>query len=125
MALNIDIAPTILDWSKESVPAEFDGRSLRRLLVGQASSWRTDFLYEHHFHYGGKIPRTEGLRTERWKYVTYFDVPAPFEQLFDLKEDPTEQRNLALDPAGAEQLASMRTRYRQAVGGLAPPVVPK
>ncbi|HEX7900041.1 MAG TPA: sulfatase-like hydrolase/transferase [Planctomycetota bacterium] len=123
MALNIDLAPTIVDWSGEAAPAEFDGRSLRRLLVGQASSWRTEFLYEHHFHYGGKIPRTEGLRTERWKYVTYFDVNPPFEQLFDLKEDPREQRNLALE--GSDQLATMRTRYRQAVGGLAPPVVPK
>lgn len=123
MALNIDLAPTIIDWSGEAVPGEFDGRSLRRLLVGRASSWRTEFLYEHHFHYGGKIPRTEGLRTERWKYVTYFDVNPPFEQLFDLKEDPKELRNLALE--GADPLAEMRTRYRQAVGGLAPAVVPK
>ncbi len=123
MALNIDLAPTIVDWAGLPVPDEFDGRSLRRLLTGQASSWRTEFFYEHHFHYGGKIPRTEGLRTERWKYVTYFDVNPGFEQLFDLKEDPKELRNLALE--NAPELGPMRARYQSAVGGLAPPVVPK
>jgi arylsulfatase A-like enzyme len=123
LALNIDLAPTILDWSKEPAPSSYDGRSLRRLLVGQASSWRTEFFYEHHYRYEGKIPRTEGLRTERWKYVTYFDVNPPFEQLFDLKEDPREEHNRALDPAAADTLDAMRIRYRQAVGGLAPAVV--
>lgn len=122
MVLNIDLAPTIVDWSGEAAPAAFDGRSLRGLLIGRASSWRSEFFYEHHFHYGNKIPRTEGLRDDRWKYVTYFDPP--YEQLFDLKEDPRELRNLALDPAGAEKLASMRARYRQAAGALGPPVLP-
>ena len=125
MALNIDLAPTIVDWAGLEPSDDYDGRSLRRLVLGQASGWRTEFFYEHHFSYGGKIPRTEGLRTERWKYLTYFDVEPPTEELYDLRNDPREERNLAADPAAAETLASMRARYRQAVGGLAPAVVSK
>ncbi len=125
MALNIDLAPTIVDWAGLEPSHDYDGRSLRRLMLGQASAWRTEFFYEHHFAYGGKIPRTEGLRTERWKYVTYFDVEPPTEELYDLREDPREERNRAADPAAADTLAALRARYRQAVGGLAPPVIGK
>lgn len=123
LALNIDLAPTIVDWSGEPSPSGYDGRSLRPLLTGRASTWRTEFFYEHHFAYKGRIPRTEGLRTDRWKYATYFDVPGPAEQLFDLQADPREERNLVDDPGAADALASMRARYRQAAAALGPPVV--
>ncbi len=123
LALNIDLAPTIVDWSGQAAPSGYDGRSLRPLLTGRASTWRTDFFYEHHFGYKGQIPRCEGLRTDRWKYVTYFEVPGPAEQLYDLQADPREEKNLASDPSAAETLASIRLRYRQAVAALGPPVV--
>ncbi|MCC6352955.1 MAG: hypothetical protein IT577_03660, partial [Verrucomicrobiae bacterium] len=42
----------------------------------------------------------------------------PLEQLFDLAEDPREERDLAKDPAQAETLARLRARcdeYRASV----------
>lgn len=47
----------------------------------------------------GKIPRTESVRTADWKYITYFDVNPTYEDLYDLKNDPREEKNLAADPA--------------------------
>jgi arylsulfatase A-like enzyme len=36
------------------------------------------------------------LRTDRYKYIVY-ESGSPREQLIDLKQDPGEMRNLALD----------------------------
>jgi arylsulfatase A-like enzyme len=124
MVLNIDIAPTLLDLAGLQVPAGTDGRSLMPLLEGKKVDWRTDFFYEHHFHFGGRIPRTEGVRTADWKYITYFEVNPPFEELYDLKNDPHEERNLAADPAHKEKLEAMRALYKQHVARLPPPVLP-
>ena len=70
------------------------------LLEDHASiAWRKHFYYEHTFQTEpprAPIPRSEGIRTDRWKYIRYpFTVPV-FEQLFDLESDPNEQKNLAL-----------------------------
>ncbi|MEX2561408.1 MAG: sulfatase, partial [Pirellulales bacterium] len=113
LVLNLDLAPTIVDLAGLPLPAGTDGASLRPLLAGEQADWRQDFFYEHHFHYGGRIPRTEGVRTKDWKYITYFDVEPAHEELYDLAHDPIEERNLAGDPAFDDRLDDMRRLYRQ------------
>lgn len=125
LVLNTDVAPTILDLAGVKAPPDLDGRSLAPLLRGQRIAWRDDFFYEHHYDHRGKIPRTEGIRSRDWKYVTFFDVEPPYEELFDLRNDPLEEHNLAGDPASRQQLAAMRTRYQQVVSELPPPVRPR
>jgi arylsulfatase A-like enzyme len=124
MVLNIDLAPTLLDLAGADIPAGTDGRSLRPLLAGESPPWRTDFFYEHHFHYGGKIPRTEGVRTTSWKYITYTNAEPPFEELYNLATDSHEEHNLAGDPAYRERLEALQRRYRDYVARLGPPVLP-
>jgi arylsulfatase A-like enzyme len=111
MALNIDVAPTLLDYAGVTVPAAMQGRSLRPLVEkAEVRAWRTDFLYEHHF--GPRIiPPSEGVRNERWKYVRYVNESPVIEELFDLKRDPFEARNLAADAKHAAMLAEMRERW--------------
>jgi arylsulfatase A-like enzyme len=46
------------------------------------------------------------VRTADLKYITYHNDPT--EQLFDMRHDPGETRNLAFDTACGETLASMR-----------------
>ncbi len=124
IVLNIDLAPTVLALAGLEPPAGTDGRSLAPLLAGERADWRQDFFYEHHYHHGGRIPRTEGVRTRRWKYITYFDVAPPFEEMYDLAADPLEERNLAKDPAHAETLKRLKARYEELRAGLPPAVVP-
>jgi len=124
LALNIDIAPTVLELAGLPVPAGMDGHSLCPLLEGRASAWRQDFFYEHHFHFGGKIPRTEGVRTADWKYITYLDVEPPYEEIYDLKADPFEERNLAAEPARRDRLESLRARHREYVAKFGSAVLP-
>ena len=70
MALNIDIAPTILELAGLEPPVQVQGRSLVPLLRGESPDWRKDFLCEYFFQTPKiRIPPSEGVRTERWKYI--------------------------------------------------------
>jgi arylsulfatase A-like enzyme len=107
MALNVDIAPTILELAGLKVPQEMQGRSLVPLLKGKEPEWRTDFFYEHLFKHK-TIARTEALRTQRWKYARYVDYD--YEELYDLKNDPGETINLAKDEKHRKTLSALRKR---------------
>ena len=119
MALSFDSPATMLDLAGVDAPAEMRGRSLVPLLSGEDVDWREDFFYEHLFE-RETIPKSEGVRTERYKYVRYFERNPVYEQLFDLMADPHEATNLAADAAHAQILASLRDRcdrLRDSVGG--------
>ena len=113
MVLTIDIAPTIMELADARIPAGVQGKSLAPLLKGEKTPWRTEWFYEHHYGHRGRIPKSEGVRTPRWKYVRYIDPQPPVEQLFDLQSDPHEQKDLARDSAHAKKLEEMRARWRR------------
>ncbi len=90
MALNIDIAPTILNLAGLSVPDTQEGENLFELASGQGKQ-REYFLCEHLFDHE-KIPRSEGIRTKTSKYFRYVDRPS-WEEFYDLTADPEEKDN--------------------------------
>ncbi len=99
MVLNVDIAPSILELAGLTVPDSMDGKSIKPLLLGKQIPWRTDFLYEYYEYPAVHMVRkNRGVRTERWKYIHYFEEPEEFE-LFDIENDPHEMRNLINDPS--------------------------
>jgi arylsulfatase A-like enzyme len=106
------------------------GRSLVPLLEGKAQNWPTEFFYEHYFraHWRktnkGNVPRSLGVRGDRWKYVHYFDEKPPYEQLFDLKKDPHGADNLASDPRHRKTLEAMRRRMEVLQAKAGPPWKP-
>lgn len=114
MALTIDCAPTMLALAGLPPPPQMQGRDLTPLLAGRKVPWRDDWFYEHTYTepHPRNIPKSEGVRTDRWKYIRYIHQEPDFEQLFDLETDPGEMRNLAGDPAHARVLERLRARYR-------------
>lgn len=108
MCLNIDVAPTLLSLAGIDRP-EVQGRDLSPLLQGRSVPWRTEWFYEHMFEHAW-IPRTEGWRDNRWKYVRYLDTEPRFEEMFDLDADPKEMRNLADDESRRARLGRLRGR---------------
>jgi arylsulfatase A-like enzyme len=120
-ALNVDVAPTILELAGLTPPAGMQGRSLMPLLSGvPVNDWRTDFFYEHHFGEKRKvpIPATEGVREARWKYTRWTSAEPLFEELFDLQTDPDELRNLANEEAHRAEVERLRARWKQLAEGL-------
>ena len=116
MALNIDIAPTILELAGLEPPVQMQGRSLVPLLRGESPDWRKDFLFEHFFQTPEiRIPPSEGVRTERWKYIRYLEQQPVHEELYDLHNDKLETRNLADEPRFAKQLNELRKRCDQLI----------
>jgi arylsulfatase A-like enzyme len=96
MVLNVDIAPTILNFAGVEVPPTMQGESLKMLIEHPDISWRNDFLFEHLFEFY-RLPRSEGVVSEHMKYVHFLDREPGYEWLFDLKNDSLEVENLADD----------------------------
>ncbi|QDT18128.1 sulfatase family protein [Alienimonas californiensis] len=110
IALNVDLPATMLDACGQSVPEHYQGRSLVPILKGETpADWRTDFLAEHRMNHP-RIPKWQGVRGERWVYANYYEQSPPFEFLHDLSADPLQLKNLATDPAFADELDRLRNR---------------
>lgn len=113
MALNVDVAPTMLDLAGVAVPSSMQGRSLKPLLAGEKpADWRSEFFYEHHA-VPGRIPPVEAVRTGRWKYIRWIKADPVVEELYDLQNDPLEEKNVVADAANAALLKEMREKWEQ------------
>lgn len=114
MVLNTDLAPTFVDLAGIAVPKQMQGRSWKPLLEGHVGDWRRAYFYCYFQERNFAIPTVTAVRTEFTKLIKY---PGPDEwtELFDLKTDPYELKNLAHEPAHQALLAQMQSEYdRQA-----------
>ncbi len=122
MALNVDIAPTILQYAGLDVPKSYQGESLVPMMGGAApDDWRTGFFCEHLMETGTRIPKWEGVRGSRYVYARYFQQEPVYEFLHDLDQDPDQLTNLAGRPECAEALSTARQRcdeLRDGYGGV-------
>lgn len=119
MALNIDIAPTILEFAGVKIPKQYQGKSLAPLVRGKKPSWRHDFFCEH-LLVDPTIPQWEGVRDERYVYARYFGQKPVYEYLHDLWKDPQEVHNLVSDKNYSGVLGRMKRRLKElkeSVGG--------
>lgn len=108
VVLNIDIAPTVLDLAGVSVPRTIQGRSLLPLFRQRNGAWRKAALFEYFLEPAyPRQPGWQAVRTDRWKYVHYTDLQG-MDELYDLKADPYEMKNLINDPASAAALKDLK-----------------
>jgi arylsulfatase A-like enzyme len=96
---NVDVAPTILGVTGVAAAAarEMDGRSL----LAPGTRKRTRVLIEHwRDQSAGAWPTWASLWTGRYQYVEYYgedDEAVAFRELYDLRSDPWQTRNLVRD----------------------------
>jgi arylsulfatase A-like enzyme len=112
MILNVDFAPTLLDAAGQSVPSDIQGRSFVPLLQGKKpTDWRTSMYYRYYHPGHHNVAAHYGVRTERHKLI-YFNKLDQWE-LFDLKKDPHEIKNVYRDPAYSDAIKGLKTEmYR-------------
>ncbi|MCX7047507.1 MAG: sulfatase-like hydrolase/transferase [Candidatus Sumerlaeota bacterium] len=97
----MDLAPTLCDYAGIETPPKARGKSLRPLLEKKPVEWR-DFLVSESATTGRMV------RTVDYKLITYKNDPV--EQLFDMKADPWETRNLAEEAKYADTMADLKKR---------------
>jgi len=112
-ALSIDLAPTLIELADVKTKPRMDGMSLVPLLAGEhPNDWRTRFLVE--YNTDTVFPRVlnmgyRALRTQRWKYIRYNELDE-MDELYDLKNDPYEMRNLIREPKTQSVLSDLNSQ---------------
>lgn len=116
IALNIDIAPTLLDLAGVAVPPAMDGRSLVPLVRGDKPAWREHFFHEHQTSPVGvarPIARFMGVRSLTENYVRWTDEKPVAEEYYDLPNDTWEINNLINHPEKLGKIARLRGLFTE------------
>jgi arylsulfatase A-like enzyme len=126
MVLNVDFAPSVLDICGVDPLPRAHGRSWKPLLQNKPPGWRTSWYYE--YNYEKEFPYTpnvRGVRTDEWKYVHSPNGEGQPDthkaELYNLKADPLETRNLIDEKDGQERLPQLQAelkRLQQETGAL-------
>jgi len=108
MVQNIDYAPTFLDVAGIGIPSSMQGISLKTILKDARARVSRSSLYYHFYEYNADhtVLQHLGVRTDRYKLIYFYTVNEW--QLYDLKNDPTEQKNLIADKKYADVLVNMK-----------------
>jgi arylsulfatase A-like enzyme len=118
-----DLHPTLLSAAglkpSDGVPA--DGLDLREVLRHPQGGLEREALFFHYPHYYHAPPSTpaSAVRAWPWKLVEYFETGRA--ELFNLQEDPGEERDLAAaHPEIAARLRGRLAAWRTSVGAALP-----
>lgn len=167
---SIDVAPTMLSMAGVSIPKEFQGKDLSKLLVDKTSEVR-DYVYTENLwstQFGN--PKCEAVQNKEWKYIRYYknktfsaskkiqvakDLGIPvnkmlyathdpdiafyrelsdsslqgekpvYEELYNLKNDPAELKNLASIGEFNAKLVELRSVWKVEIAKARGKVKPK
>ncbi|SET00355.1 Arylsulfatase A [Oceanobacillus limi] len=133
---NIDLMPTLLELAGGKVPDGIDGTSFLPLLREESYKERESFFCELTWH--DRYHPMRGIRTNKYKYIRNFEdgpkVYLPYdiheslsgqdvreeyyvsnskEELYDLEQDPLEQKNLANNEEYQEIVSNLRLKVEQ------------
>lgn len=96
-----DLFPTACDFAGIPIPKSVEGKSLKRVIQGDA-----DFVYPAVFGYFRDKQRM--IRTDRWKLIHYPHIDRY--QLFDMKNDRLEMKDLIHDERYSDVVAQLKTK---------------
>ena len=102
LSMNVDFGPTFLDYARVEIPEDMQGRSLRPILDNAGKTpedWR-EAVYYHYYEYPAEhsVKRHYGIRTNYYKLIHFYNNIDEWE-LYDMKADPKEMKNVFNDKA--------------------------
>lgn len=143
---NVDFLPTLLDLLGVAIPDNLQGHSFKEVIEGTTTKSPRAEIFAQRTSHALRDNTSRAIRTDRYKLIRYFEpgrviefptdaVPQkvaghterpkrkpgqrPVVQLFDLKNDPYERKDLAALPEYAdlvEDLSNRLWRWMEQVG---------
>ena len=126
-ALTIDIAPSLLELCGAKPLDNIHGKSWVKLVREGDATWRKSWFYE--YNYEKQFPYTpnvRAIRTDEWKYIHYphgdGSPDKHMAELYNLKHDPQERRNLVADSRFAVKVSELKAELARLMAktGLTP-----
>ena len=127
ICLNIDFAPTFLDYAGVPIPKYMQGRSFRPILQGKIpKNWRTSMYYRYWLQCSR--PAHFGIRTKEYKLIFFYgqglgkspkisrDTTQNTKvgwELYDLRKDPKELKNEYNNPVYSEVIKELKKELRR------------
>ena len=110
IVLNLDFAPTFLDYAGVKIPEDMQGESLRALNNGeQDEDWRSSMYYHYYEYPHGwhKVKQHYGVRNKQYKLIHFYRNN--IWEFYDLKNDPHELTHEYENAEYAETIKEMKT----------------
>ena len=97
ICMNVDFAPTFLDFAGVEIPSDIQGTSLKPVLENEGKTpadWRKAAYY-HYYEYPAEhsVKRHYGIRTQDFKLIHFYNDIDEWE-MYDMKADPREMNNI-------------------------------
>jgi N-acetylglucosamine-6-sulfatase len=106
MILNIDLAPSLLEMAGLPVPDRMEGESFVPVLKSRSAPGRRAWLYEYFRDFPFRVPTTRAVRTEKHMYIEFEGRMG--RELYDVQNDPRQQRNMIHAEEGKRLAAELR-----------------
>jgi arylsulfatase A-like enzyme len=108
--LNVDFAHTFMDYAILGRDQYMDGESFRTNLQGRTvDNWRQSMYYRYWMHDDPDhhVPAHYGVRTKEFKLICFHEGTPQWE-LYDLKRDPKEMRNVYGEASQGETVKRLK-----------------
>jgi len=120
LVMNLDFAPTILDYAGFKAPADMQGKSLKPVIEGKTFERKGQYYHYYEYPHGWhKVKKHYGIRTATHKLIYYYQDSNEWE-LFDLVNDPHEMKNVygskkykKVQKQLHKQLKELRVKYKE------------
>ena len=121
---NVDFPATLLDFAGVAIPPAVQGRSFRAVAETgiEPDGWKQEAYYRYWMHMAHHDnPAHVGIRTKTHKLIYYYGCnydggyrTPPGWELYDLRSDPTETKNIYDDPSQQSLVADLKSRLASA-----------
>lgn len=122
--LNLDMFPAVLGMLnvKASSDYQHNGQDFTPLLFGlRDANWRTEIFGQYDLHNVG-LAYMRMLRTNEWKLVRHYRANE-LDELYDLKNDPGELKNLYKDANHRDIRARLQQRLDERMRAINDPIL--